>query len=199
MLTALLATFLTLILVPSSFATPISPQKISSQEIPVQLFGQNCLLQGPFGKETLKAIHAISPEQNPVPSQLSALSKLRDKITNQKNLPPGVEVYSEKLKAHLDAKITFLKGKETFQKNKLRAPWLKDLEAHLLPQKRSFFLKQTEQPLLQDLSRIEALTQLETVYMQSVASTPDEDFHRAIQRLNTWYNCSMEEAGEGTE
>src|ERR1700679_2235712 len=57
-----LAVLLTLLLILPAASSSWAGTSQSS-EIHVSLFGQPCVLNGPFDETALKAIHAISPEQ----------------------------------------------------------------------------------------------------------------------------------------
>ncbi len=171
----------------------------SANEIAVQLFGQKCTLQGPVAHEVLRKIHSVSPEQNPPPRNKEELRVLRQKIQGIQNLPQGLERYQEKLVRYLDSRSQFFKGMDAYAKSKKKADFVGSIQSELLPSRKAAFLKQIEQPLYADLSKAEVAAQIEMIFLNSISPSPDEEFHRAIQRMNVWYSCSMEEEAPASD
>lgn len=173
--------------------SPPTSGSSTQNEIPVQLFGQNCTLQGPFPKDVLRSIHAISPEQNPSPKRKEEIQNLKNRLQNLSPTPQPLERYRERALKYLETRAQFYKAMDAYAKSKKKADFLSVLQSEILPSRKSAFTKQIEQPVYSDLAKPEVAAQVELLYLNATPPAPDEEFHRTIQRMNVWYSCTMEE------
>lgn len=197
----------------SAWATDSPPSQLSQTEnnkgIKVSLFGQPCLLQGPFPASTLKAIHEISPEQMaPMTSygdsdSLALLKKSLSKLTSAAKTPPAFDRYRDRLSKRMEAQLAFIQAIHPAQKNPKTSTIINAIKTHLsernfknfettakkLETKRPHGKTQTEEFTL-------FLDQLGEAYNEALEPNPEEDFHIAAQKLKVKYNCSFDEAGE---
>src|SRR5262245_29599515 len=78
-----------------------------SNRLPVTLFGQPCVLEGPLDPSTLKAIHSISPEEicSPFSADRTAEETRRaiDKLKAATGVPGSLDVYRDRLARRLKA------------------------------------------------------------------------------------------------
>lgn len=183
-------------------------------EIPVQLFGQPCVLRGPLEKAALKAIHSISPDQmgpteeemsGPTP-RLEDLKKAATALKGASPIPPLLDRYRERLSRRLDAQIAFAEGMQAAQRTQSASPLLTATKPYLQTAVsahggRAKKTSQQFETLARKIftataSRSKASGQSEAqslydLYSESIESDPEEDFHRAIRRLNIRYHCNF--------
>lgn len=172
------------------------------QQLKVSLFGQPCLLQGPVDEKTLKVIHSLSPEQL-YPSQEGALSaapsrKTLEKLKAVTGAPAGLDRYRERLTKRLEAQIAFLSAVENLRKDQKAAPLIAVVKANTSSRRAKEFeaaVKKAEAS--KSLAKSETLDALFDSYNEGIESDPEEEFHRAIQRMGVQYACSFEEHGDG--
>ncbi len=183
-------------------ATP--PAGPRTTDIQVTLFGQTCLLSGPFDQGTLQSIHSISPEKIPPSLSLEQAKAAALKLEAAKGLPAGLSKYRESLSRRVGAQVGFLEAL-----------------AHARQSGKSAVLLQAVTPLLSEaklegfrtkLKRIDSATggnstrwnsaaieQLSEAFQDALDPHPEEEFHRAIQRLKVQYTCSYGETDDSTE
>lgn len=181
----------------------------NSEGIKVYLFGQPCLLQGPFPASTLKAIHEISPEQMPpitsyeATDSLSLLKKSLSKLTSAAKTPPAFDRYRDRLSKRIEAQLAFTQAIRLTPKNPKIAAIIDAIKTHL--SERNFknfetFAKKLETKPPHGNSSTQELTplleQLGEAYNEALEPNPEEDFHIAAQKLKVKYDCSFDEAGE---
>jgi hypothetical protein len=171
-------------------------------EIRVTLFGQPCTLQGPAAEGSLKAIHAISPEQiYPTfePGEKSSAVKVAlEKLHANKDVPGGLDLYKELLGKRLEAQSAFLTGLEEAEKTKKSDAFLAKTKPFLSESRQKSFemlAKKFDNPLTA-VQRAETVQQLFLSFGDSLPSDPEEEFHKAIHRMKVQYICSFEESGE---
>lgn len=189
-------------------------------EIHVTLLGQPCLLQGPFDEATLKAVHVIGPAQiypnlspNDALSSSEQARKALEKIRRVTSLPSLLDRYREKLGKRLDAQMIFLENLESIAEKGPKAvskqakpgqvPSQVDGIQKLLKSVKSRIQASSLQKLENLLKKLKTLKnsaqyrdQVEQVfdfYNDSIEPDPEEEFHRAIKKLNIQYTCSFEE------
>jgi hypothetical protein len=195
---------------PSSWATT-SPHT----ETHVNLLGQPCLLEGPYDGATLRAIHAIGPAQlYPVlsvsePGQsVEEAKQTLNKIRTTANLPSLLDRYRDKLGKRIEAQIAFLEVVPSAQKTKdlstfikvgkraIRPPGLQQFEGLINKLKTA---SNAKGPKTNTVSYQESVEQIFDLYNDKIEPDPEEEFHRAIKKLNIQYRCSFEDAEAGAE
>lgn len=190
------------ILAASSSAEPASAAP--SAELKVSLFGQPCVLQGPVDAKILKAIHSLSPEQlypERGPTLLAdptrrALDKLK-----ATPVPSALDRYRERLTRRLEAQAVLLDSLESFRKTHKPAPVLAIARKYLAGKQLKEFesaLKRAEP--VKDLASERGRDVLDVVFdafSERIEADPEEEFHRAIHRMQVQYTCSFEENGAG--
>ncbi|OFZ78497.1 MAG: hypothetical protein A2583_05410 [Bdellovibrionales bacterium RIFOXYD1_FULL_53_11] len=104
---------LSFLLFPASAATAADKTVPAAKknEIKIILFGQPCLMSGPYDVATLNAIHAISPEKIPPPASSHQASLLLDRVGKASKLPAAFDLYRERLVKFLDSQVILL-GKD---------------------------------------------------------------------------------------
>lgn len=166
----------------------------SAAEIKVTLFGQPCLLQGPTDVATLKLIHSISPAEID-PTDSADLKRILAKIKSPASLslPPQLDHYRESLTKRLEAQIAFHEASEIFSKTgKIDA--LAALEQKYFSSRESKTAK-TYQAQLAKFAKKGPATEtysLMEVFNEGIEPDPEEEFHRAIHKINIEYNCSYD-------
>lgn len=180
---------------PSMPATA-SPATANS-EVPVTLFGQPCLLSGPFPVSTLNAIHAVSPERVPPVLDLPAAQAAIEKLRPTGELPKELETYRIRLLERAESIREFLQELRSATRTGKNTALLAVAKKHVLPSRWTV----TESRLV-TLATPEALKakspavrdELLNAYAEAIEQHPEEEFHRALQRLKTQYLCQFEDA-----
>ncbi len=184
------------------------PKTTPQTEIHVILLGQPCLLLGPYDEPTLKAIHGIGPAQiypNLSVSNFTVSTeqaqKTLDKIRGMNSLPSSLDRYREKLGKRLTGQIAFLSTIETTQKahnssnlSQVAKKFLKNQDLIAFEK----LLKKINLPQKNTSSFMESMDQIFDFYNDRIEPDPEEEFHRAIKRMNVQYTCSFEETEEST-
>jgi hypothetical protein len=173
-----------------------------SATIHVSLFGQPCDLQGPVDEPTLKLIHSLSPEQlyPPQDTPLSSEPTRRalDRLKAATHVPAALDLYRERLSKRLEAQLAFLNGVDSYRKDHKLAALLAAGRAYLSGKRQRDFeasLKKAE--AARTLAGRGGFDPIFDSYNEGIEADPEEEFHRAIQRLKVQYACSFEEGGEG--
>ena len=176
-------------------------------EIRVTLFEQPCVLQGPVDQKTLKTIHSLSPEQM-YPQRGSQLASDSTRRALEKlraiSVPSALDRYRERLIRRFEAQLNLLEAIESYRKTRKSAPTLA-VGKKLITAKRykefEALVKKAE--AVKDLESERGREALDAVFdhfSDAVETDPEEEFHRAIHRMNVQYTCSFEESGgEGSE
>jgi len=192
-----------IVLLTSSFwAKPILAKTTPQTQIHVTLLGQPCLLQGPLDESTLRLIHAIGPAQL-YPTLLSSdpnlskseAKKALEKIRSASNLPSLLDSYREKLGKRLEAQIAFLesigiatKTHQSLALQKTSKKYLKQEPFQLIHLFKSIDAPSKHHTVMRDV-----IDQAFDLFNDNIEPDPEEDFHRAIKKLNIQYHCSFEE------
>lgn len=196
-------------------STPPSPEDSTdykkNHHIEITLFGQPCLLEGPFEVSTLKAIHEISPEQiqsvrtEAAFQDLKILKKSLSKIKSAGKTPPVFDQYRDRLIKRYLAQIAFAEGVQATQKNKNLSVLIDTVLPHLSGLHQAPFEAlakklQVESPhsKTKALALPQMIAQLKEAYEEAMPADPEEEFHTAIQKLKISYNCSFDEATHET-
>lgn len=169
---------------------------VALSEIQVTLFGQPCLLSGPQSTSSLNAIHAISPEQIPAMLKLPEAQAALEKVRGVNTLPQPLEVYRTRLLLRLEALIAFEAELKTATRTGKSTALLAVAKKFVNPPK--WTITETR---LQTLATQKGLKdkssgtrdELLTVYGEAIEAHPEEEFHRALQKMNTQYVCQFEE------
>lgn len=180
-----------------------------STEIRVVLFGQPCTLNGPFDEATLKAIHSVSPEQIYPPSlsgniaQVNspeikrALERLRKTATP---IPAPLDRYRELLGKRLEQMIPFFEGLQALERTGSAKLLLSETKKNLSGKAARNFAKTAQQAAQAKKSKAVAKSdpsiedRLFEIYDGAIEADPQEEFHRAIARMNISYVCSYDES-----
>ena len=176
----------------SDAATP-RPSASPPQEITVTLFGQPCQLAGPLDKTTLKEIHAISPEQV-YPAEVSGLNiepvrKSLEKLKAAHGAPPALDRYRERLLRRLELQVAFLEGLAAAKRAKKAEPLLAGIATFTQGKRTKQFNALLKKTNFANFADREAGTELLDALLEAVEPDPEEDFHKAIQRLSVQYTC----------
>ena len=170
-------------------AAPVSA-KSPATEIHVVLFGQPCLLSGPVSKTALQSIHAISPEQLPEIQSVGNAKDSLEKVRKTADLPAGLDRYRELLTKRLEAQSAFFDKLATARKTG-KVGELVELSKQSLPEK-SLKEFQALAQKLEEPAKNAAATQLKEFYNENLQPDSEEEFHRAIQRMDVHYTCSFD-------
>lgn len=100
-------------------------------EIKVELFGQPCLMTGPFDNKTLQIIHEISPEQFPPVETSARAREFVKKVEVRKQVPASLQAYRTQLERHLKSLAAFLEGMEALRKTKQPDEFMKAVRSSL--------------------------------------------------------------------
>jgi hypothetical protein len=180
----------------------------TGRSIRVRLFGQPCLLQGPtrgtIDERALKAIHALSPEQL-YPERENTLTgastrRALEKLRAANGIPSGLDRYRERLGKRLEAQLALLEAIEKARKDGKAAPLLATAKANLKGTKLTEFeaaAKKAE--AAHTLAKADTQDTLFDLYSDGIEPDPEEEFHRAIQRMGVQYACSFESTGGGAD
>lgn len=172
-----------------------------SAEIRVSLFGQPCILQGPTDERALRMIHSLSPEQlyPQSDSNLSSAPTRRalEKLRAITGAPAGLDHYRERLAKRLQAQLGMLEAIETYLKDHKSASLIAVSKGSLTGRHLKDFetaVKKAESA--KSLAKHDTLDALFDTFSDGIEPDPEEEFHRAIQRMNVQYTCSFEENGD---
>lgn len=169
--------------------------------ISVTLFGQPCTLSGPLPLDDagLKAIHSISPEQ--IPPELS-LAKARESLDTLKKagqLPSALDVYREQLVKRIQAQIAFHEGWSATLKSGRSQELLNAVAPYLAGRKKAGFEKAVKNLGLRSKASGWKQPELEALsisFEDAAPVHPEEEFHKAIRKMNVSYSCTFEEGEE---
>ncbi len=181
-----------------------SKRSTTSSEIRVTLFGQPCLLNGPMDQESLKAIHAISPEQIPPATNAEQARRMIEKLKKNPTLPNVLDPYRERMTKRLEAQIAYFDAMANARKSGKGEPLFQAVKVHVQPKRWSEFQQFVKKFEIQDAVtewNDSVIDQITGAYNEVIESNPEEDFHRAIKRLRVQYACAFEEADgeDGTD
>jgi hypothetical protein len=185
-------------------------------EIKVTLFGQPCLLKGPLESTVLRSIHSISPEQVYPPAllaeldspsllghaqkQLDLIRKSLESLKASKGLPSQFERYRERLRKRLEGQEAFFASWEEAKKQK-KPSLLLDSAKKIFDPTRTSELEKLAKKLepLKDTDLAANGQAIFEAFVAGIEGDPEEDFHRAIDKLNIHYVCSFEEPSENSD
>lgn len=182
-------------------AGPLAAQAHASTELKVTLFGTPCTLSGPLGVQGLKAVHAVSPEQALPTIEASDLQKASKQIKRAlesvraaKPVPAALDRYRERLTKRLEALGAFSDAWVAAKAQRKSAP--------LIAAGQKYSQGKDAKPFEQLAKKVEAgvsadlAEQLFDLYSSMIEPDPEEDFHRAIERINVRYSCTFEEPSD---
>lgn len=183
--------------------SPLAAIGVSSgAKIDVKLFGRPCVLNGPVSEAVLKEIHALSPEvvyPEDIFNEVSVahtdyLRKIREKAQKSVALPLQLDRYREKLGKRLDAEVAFfdafLQAKKDGKADKLLA-----VGKRFLPEKRAKEFEAGVKAKM-PLKTKGAGVQLLELFHDGIEPDPQDLFHRAIEKIKVYYQCTFEESSD---
>lgn len=181
-----------IIVLSFSLTSPSWAKTTPQTQVHVKLLGKPCLLQGPFDEPTLNSIHSIGPDQIypsfASPDSQEARQTTRqaiDKVKTVNNQLPSVfDRYREKLAKRLEAQLAFLDALKLGKSEGLIKAARKYLEKNAEKRFETLLKKKTSAKETQD--------QLFEIYNDGIEPDPEEEFHRALKKLNVQYTCSFE-------
>ncbi len=190
-------TFWTTLILLWSASALAEPNASKNTEIRVTLFQQPCLLGGPFSEETLGTIHSISPEKIPPLLTLEHARQSLGKLKAASAVPSALEVYRDKLQRRLETQIAFEESLEEARKTVSTDPLFSAMKRKL-SERQSTELKSR----MKKIDSKEAvfkwtpaqLDSLREAFEEVLGPHPEEDFHRAIQRIKVQYTCNYGES-----
>jgi hypothetical protein len=169
-------------------AAPSPAPARAKREIRVTLFGQPCVLEGPSEPGELQLIHSISPEQiypNGTPTlAASSAASLKAALAKLEKggMPAQLDHYRDRLTRRLEAQVAFVTAADAAKKQKKPA-----LVDKAVAQGCKGALKKKA------ALTSEALESLFEAYNDCIEAEPEEDFHRAIQKMGIQYSCAFDE------
>ncbi len=164
------------------------PATTQLSEVKVTLFGQPCLLSGPFSEGVLNAIHGISPEKMPSPQSAQQAKQTLDKLSKTPRLPVGLEVYRDHLTKHTQALRAFYEAIPAAKKAGKAEPLLKAVRPHLQGTDETRFEMAAKKTTTWTPA---AQSQLNESYLEAIEEYPEEEFHRATRQMNINYTCDF--------
>jgi hypothetical protein len=185
---------------------PVAPVGKSNPltEIEVTLFGQPCLMNGPFPRPTLVLIHEVSPERVPPNASVEQMKKIRAKVLELKNVPMPIEQYREHLRKRLSAKIAFeealgpakKQAKGPAESRKALASFLKNLKEHISTLQYAGFEESAKKSLEanQFAWNPTFIEPLREKYEEVIQPETQEEFHKAIRLSKIQYVCTFDDA-----
>lgn len=160
-------------------------------QIQVKLFEQPCVLSGPFEEDTLKLIHSMSPERMPLPESQEQAKKSLETAKAISGAPAQLDRYREQLVRRMEAQKAFLDALTAAKKKKNAAELFTAAKPFQTPAKAKAF--QTEfNKLTKDKKWAFGTDDATALFNDSTDPLPEEEFHRAIQKLGIRYGCSFE-------
>ena len=199
--TALHEVVLSLGLLLLVMAAPSRADASPSAQIRVNLFGQPCLLQGPVDERTLRLIHSMSPEQlypqTDSPLTSAPTRKALEKLRTLVGAPTGLDRYRDRLTKRFEAQLVLLGSIEKYRSDHKSAEIIAAGKTYLNASKQKTFdasVRKAESS--KTLNNRDTLNSLFDVFSNGIEMDPEEEFHRAIQRLKVQYNCTFEEHGD---
>jgi hypothetical protein len=181
----------------------LSAEAATPTRIPVKLFGQPCMLEGPLTQDVLKSVHSVSPEEICSPFGVERTPEETraavDKLKNVSGLPSALDRYREKLTRRLKAELAFLESLPQSKKAKSQVQLVEATKEYVFLAKRrelETLAKTLTTQTLDAVKKKELTGQLYDFYGESIDASPEDEFHRAIRTLNVQYICSFEESDE---
>ena len=191
-----------LALAAPSPAPKVAIANTSPNEITVSLFGQPCLLSGPIEKNILRTIHSISPAQvYPEPGTAVSSDFLRkaiDKVKTANNVPPQLDGYRERLTKRLESQLVLANGLSAAKKAGKSEPLVAATKTYI-PSRRLKEFETLARKLDGKKGDAELEGQIFLLFSEMVEADPEEDFHKAIQRMSVRYTCDFADEGESEE
>jgi len=173
-----------------------SSASVRATEIDVTLFGQPCTLTGPVDKPTLQLIHSISPERMPIPESLEQSRKSLQAARKITSTPAALDRYRSQLVRRLEAQETFFEAYNNAKKSKRAQALFEDVKTFQSADRARRF-ETAVNKLLADKGWASISTDdVSTLYNDSLDVFPEEEFHRAIQKMGVRYVCSFESEDE---
>lgn len=169
----------------------------SGKQIQVSLFGQPCMLSGPVDEAMLNNIHSVSPEQMPAAENGTQAKQSMEKVRKPLPLPSALDRYRDRLAKHYEAQLAFHDGLEAAKRSAKVEPLLKATKNYVTGKRAKEFetltrrISSKQKPAAWDQTTLE---QVQEAYAGASEAYPEEEFHRAIQRIGVRYTCSFDES-----
>jgi hypothetical protein len=187
----LLAVLVIAILAPVASGEAAYAAAASRHEIRVTLFGQPCILSGPLSEDQLTAIHRISPEQIPPELNLANAKQAIERLRRTSELPSALDGYRTHLITRVEAQLAFLGALADFKKNGKTEP-LAEIARKYVSKARFRAYESAQKIAAASPKSATALDRLTEAYDESIEPHPEEEFHRAIERMGVSYACSFD-------
>ncbi len=163
------------------------------KELKISLFGQPCLLRGPFDEPTLQRIHSISPAELEPPESRELAQKQLDRVKAAQPIPAALDHYRNSQMKRIAAQQDFFQALETARKNK-------KADALIAVAKKHFRSKDAKDrrafdALAAKYKAKESGASLLESFRDGIEPDPQEEFHRVTRQLNIQYVCSFEDDG----
>lgn len=175
------------------------------QEIKVTLFGQSCMMNGPFQKSTLQWIHDISPEKLPPELTLDQMKKVRSKLASPTSVSPEIDLYRDHLRKRVSARIAFAEAVREAKKKGNNAKsfdtFMVNVKEHINPIQLSSF-ETSMRKVFAERSLTwndEWVGVLKERYEGVIQPETEEEFHKAIRKANVQYSCDFDESSDDRE
>jgi hypothetical protein len=190
---------LTLFLLCLAYAAPVP----NNTTLHVTLLGQPCLLQGPFDRTTLANIHSIGPAQldpslgleKPEFSKKES-QKLLALLQSTDTTPTALKSYKTGAIKRVTAQLTFFESLELANTKKNTSPLLKTGEQYLKNSELKKFKLLLKKIQPRASIQLEEAEQLYELFMDNVATDPQEEFQTALKKLGISYSCAFEDFSE---
>lgn len=188
--------------------TAAEPTKAAGlTEIQVTLFGQPCLMNGPFPRSTLTLLHEISPERIPPTANIDQMKKIRSKVVQLTGVPLPIEQYRDHLKKRLSAKIAFEEALIPAKKTKTTNPveskkvldtFLKNVKENISTLQFASFEESSKKALEANGYAWNGafIDPLRERYEGVIQPETQEEFHKAIRLSQVQYVCSFDEGDD---
>ena len=186
---------------PSTMPSPVNTRRPATPAgRPVLLFGQPCVLSGPYEGSVLDTIHSVSPEQIPAIVTDAQAKAGIDRLKKATELPPELERYRDRLSQRLEAQLAFpgalLEAQKSGKSDTFIARVKKFLQGKRGEDFESAFRRAAQKRKLAQWQK-ESIQPLRALYDDAIEPHPEADFHSVIQKLGVKYDCSFEEDEEG--
>jgi len=156
-----------------------------SGETKVNLFGQPCLIKGPFQKSELEIVHELSPAQLPEIRSAKVAQHLLDKIDSTEKKYPKIfqslGAYFGRLKNRISTQKKYFEAFDSYLKNSNQKQF-KDAVEKLLP-------AAAKEGVSKHLAKPSDFTEY---FHQNIEPVAETLFHRLIKAADIQYECQFE-------
>ena len=167
-----------------------------SAQIKVTLFGAPCVLTGPISEENLLIVHSMSPERMSLPESLEQSRQTSATAKKISSVPAGLDRYREKLVRRLDAQQIVFESLSKSRQAKDTKTLFEATKPLQTPEKSKRFQSEVSK-LIAKKKWATGDDDIISLFNDSVDAFPEEEFHRAIQKMGIRYACSFEAEDNG--